>query len=282
MHDAPASSAKVIEDMEYVRRGERTLTGDLYLPSDATHVPCLLAVHGGAWQRGTRKNHRRIGRYLAEHGVGLFSISYRFAPEHPFPAAFQDARSGVQFLKAKGAGLGIDPQRIGIIGDSAGGHSATMVALAGDHPDFTGGEQPFPGVSTKVKVCVPVYGVYDLLAHWEFERAFTPSVSGAEVYLGFDPVQDRLAYHHASPINYVSRAANPTTFFLCWGGRDDVVDPTTQSMALLTALKRADIYTRTCAVTEAPHFWLSDPLHEPGSFSGFLAPRLLRFLQDRL
>ena len=94
-------------------------------------------------------------------------------------------------------------------------------------------------------------------------------------------VEDRFLYHRASPINYVSRAAAHTSFLVCWGARDDVVDPSRQAEPFLTALKRADIWARTCVV-DGPHFWLSDPLDEPGSFSGFLAPRLARFIRERL
>jgi len=79
----------------------------------------------------------------------------------------------------------------------------------------------------------------------------------------------------------VTRSNNQTSFFVSWGAIDDVVNPAAQSHRLLNALKRADFFVRTCVV-EAPHFWLSEPLDEPGSFSGFLAPRLLRFLNERL
>jgi acetyl esterase/lipase len=282
MHDAPRQSHKIIEGLEYVKRGGQALVGDLYMPADDTNVPCLVAVHGGAWQRGQRANYRHIGRYLADRGIGLFAISYRFAPRDRYPAAVHDARDGVRFLRAKGASLGVDPARIGIMGDSAGGHLAALVALAGDHPEFTAtAEDAYPGVSAKVKVCVPVYGVYDMLAQWDADRALAPSVSGSEVFIGVSPVEDRFAYHRASPINYVTKAAAHTAFLLCWGARDDVVDPATQSEAFLTALKRADIMVRTCVV-DGPHFWLSDPLDEPGSFSGFVAPRLTRFLRERL
>ena len=283
MHDAPHHHThKVIEGLEYVKRGDHALTGDLYLPADAVNVPGMVAVHGGAWQRGQRANYRHLGRFLADHGIGLFAISYRFAPKDRYPAAVHDARAGVQFLRAKGAGLGIDPNRIGLIGDSAGGHLAALVALAGDNPEFAGKpDDAFPGVSTKVKVCAPVYGVYDMAAQWEADREIAPSVSGSEVFLGLSPVEDRFAYHRASPINYITKASAHTAFFLCWGARDDVVDPSRQAEPFLAALKRADVMVRTCVV-DGPHFWLSDPLDEPGSFSGFLAPRLVRFLKASL
>ena len=128
---------------------------------------------------------------------------------------------------------------------------------------------------------MPVYGVYDMLAQWNADRSIAPSVSGAEVFLGVSAVEDRFAYHRASPINYVSKAAAHTAFFLCWGARDDIVDPATQSEAFLVALKRADIMARTCVV-DGPHFWLSDPLDDVGSLSGVAAPRIARFLRERL
>ena len=282
MHDHPAPTMKIIEDLEYVKRGDEALTGDLYMPTDAHNVPCLVAAHGGAWQRGTRTNYKHLGRYLAERGIGLFAISYRFAPKNKFPAAVHDVRAGVQFLRSKGAGLGVDPQRLGLIGDSAGGQLAALAALAGDNAEFAGKpDDAYPGVSTRVKVCVPVYGVYDMLAQWEFDQALAPAKSGSEVFLGATPLEDPFLFHRASPINYATKTNNSTTFFMSWGAGDDIVSPAAQSEKLLTALKRSEFYVRTCVV-DAPHFWLSEPLDEPGSFSGFLAPRLARFLKERL
>jgi hypothetical protein len=70
-------------------------------------------------------------------------------------------------------------------------------------------------------------------------------------------------------------------FLLAWGTEDDIADPG-QSKAFLTALKQARFFVRTVVVPSAPHFWMTDPIEEPGSFTGFLAPRLLRFLAQRL
>lgn len=282
MHDAAASPIRRIENLEYVRRGEEGLSGDLYLPEETRNVPCLVAVHGGGWQRGSRKNYRQLGAYLAEHGIGVFAISYRFAPKNRYPAAVHDVRAAVQFLRSQGAEHGVDPQRLALIGDSAGGHLAALTTLAGDHPDFAGQEDDaYPGVATKVKACVPVYGVYDMQGQWEFDQALAPAKSASETFLGASPVDEPFLFQRASPLNYVTRANNDTSFFVSWGAIDDVVNPVAQSHRLLNALKRAEFFVRTCVV-DAPHFWLSDPLDEPGSFSGFFAPRLLRFLHERL
>ena len=282
MHDAPAAPVNVIENLEYVRRGDEGLSGDLYLPGGAHHAPCLIAAHGGGWQRGSRKNYRHLGHYLARHGVALFAISYRFAPKHRYPAAVHDLRAAIQFMRSTGGDHGVDSQRLALIGDSAGGHLAALTAWAGDHPDFAGQpDDAYPGVSTRVKVCVPVYGVDDVAGQWEYDQAFAPAKSASEVFLGASPVDDPFLFQRASPLNYVTRANNQTSFFVSWGAIDDIVNPAAQSHRLLSALKRAEFFVRTCVV-EAPHFWLSEPLEEAGSFSGFLAPRLLRFLNERL
>ena len=95
-------------------------------------------------------------------------------------------------------------------------------------------------------------------------------------------MQDRRRYFDASPISHATIANNKTAVYLSWGTEDDVVDHRTQSQEFLLALKQAGFTARTCVVHGAPHYWLSDPIEEPGSHSGFLAPRLLRFLAEQL
>ena len=171
MHDAAHEAFRVIRDLEFVKRGDAAIVGDLYLPADKPNAPVIVAVHGGAWQRGGPKSYARLGPYLAKHGVGVFAVTYRFAPKNLFPKAVHDVRAAIQFLRAKGAGLGVDVNRIGVMGDSAGGHLASLVALAGDRPEFANQpEDAYPGVSAAVKVGVPVYGIYDLMAQWDIDR----------------------------------------------------------------------------------------------------------------
>lgn len=282
MHDATPADYQKIEKMEFVKRGEQALCGDLYLPSHAQKAPCVIAVHGGAWQRGGPSSYHDIGPFLARRGIALFAVTYRFSPKNLFPAAVHDVRAAVQFIRAKGGGMGIDPDRLGLMGDSAGGHLAALVALAGDREAFAGqSDDAYRGVSTAVKTCAPVYGIYDLVAQWEYDQAFAPRGNFSETFIGVSAAEDRFAYQVASPLNYVSRNANKTAFFMAWGRRDDIVPPSSQSERMLAALKRADVYVRSATV-DAGHFWIHDPLHEPDSFPGFVIPRLHRFLAEKL
>jgi len=131
-------------------------------------------------------------------------------------------------------------------------------------------------------VLIGVYGIYELLAQWRHSQIGNPGDNLVESLLGASPAEDRRIYFEASPISYAIKSNNKTAVYLAWGTEDDVVDPRTQSHEFLLALKQAGFTARPCVVHGAPHYWLSDPIEEPGSHSGFLAPRLLRFLKDQL
>jgi acetyl esterase/lipase len=243
-------------------------------------------VHGGGWIQGARSQFQYWGPYLAERGTALFSITYRFAaPDRPtYPHAVQDVLAAVQFVRGKARELKIDPERIGLFGASAGAHLSALAALAGEQPPFKGGypQDAYASVSTAVKVLVGVYGVYDLYAMWQRYNAASPRVNNIEHFLGVPPMHDRRIYFEASPINYATFANNKLAVYLSVGTEDDLVDRTTQNDAFLTALKQANFFVRTCVVQGAGHYWASDPIDEPGSYPAVLAPRLVRFLTEKL
>jgi dipeptidyl aminopeptidase/acylaminoacyl peptidase len=153
-----------------------------------------------------------------------------------------------------------------------------MVALAGDRPEFA---QPGE-VSTKVKAVVGVYGVYDLVRQWEHDLVHRSYDRITEKLLGVGVAENRRLYFDASPLSYVTRDNNQTAFQVVWGTADDIVNCREQSEEFLRALKLSGAYTRPVVVSGAPHFWMDDPIDEPTSHSGFLANRMLRFLQAKL
>jgi acetyl esterase/lipase len=272
--------------LEYARHDNATLLGDLYAPKADGKYPVVIAVHGGGWQLGSRDSYRYWGPYLAARGYALFAASYRFSkPGEPsYPMAVHDIRAAVQFVKGQGAAIKADPERVALMGDSAGGHLAALVALAGDHPAFAGAYagDAHAKLSTKVKAVVGVYGVYDLLEQWNHDlgpRLRDPIV---EKFLGAAPMENRRVYFDASPTSYATTDNNATAFLLSYGLEDDIVDHVNQSEAFLRMLKQARFFARSVAVPGAGHFWMSDPIEEAGSFTGHLAPRLLRFLAEKL
>jgi len=259
------------------------LAGDLYLPKAAKAAPALVAVHGGGWVQGVRAAFQYWGPYLASRGVAVFSISYRLAAKGKmFPQAVQDVLAGVQFMRGKAGEFGIDPARIGLMGASAGGHLAALAALSGKK--FTGGypQDPFASTSAEVKALIGVYGVYDLAAMWTTYQIQGGLDNNIQKFLGAPPMENRQLYFDASPISYATFASNKIGVLLATGTADDLVDPKEHTQPFTLALKQAGFFVRPCVVQGAPHYWMNDPIEEPESYSGFLAPRLLRFLAEKL
>ena len=190
----------------------------------------------------------------------------------------------MQWIRGHAAELNIDPVRIALMGDSAGAHLGSLVALAGDSPRFVDAypDDPYAKQSTKVKAVVGVYGVYDLIAEWRRAVVTRPFDNVTQNLMGYPPMQDLQSWYVASPIAHATFGNNSTAFLLVWSTEDDIADPAIQSEPFLLALKQAQFYVRTVVVPFAPHFWMADPVGEEGSFPGFLAPRLLRFLAQRL
>jgi acetyl esterase/lipase len=226
------------------------------------------------------------GPYLAERGYALFAVSYRLASKGKptFPQAVQDVLAGVQFVRGNAAEFHIDPARIGLIGASAGANLSALAALAGREKVFANGypQDPHARVDTSVKCLVGVYGVYDVVEMWQRYQLQAPTDNGIELFMGAPPMADRRRYFDASPINFTTVSNNQIGVYLSWGTEDDLVDHHTQSEAFLLALKQAGFFVRPCPIAGAPHYWMNDPIEEPGSYTGFLAPRLLRFLAERL
>jgi acetyl esterase/lipase len=261
------------------------LLGDLYSPKGLDKAPVLVAVHGGGWQVGSRKFYTNWGPYLAKNGVAVFAIEYRLMKPgvKTYPGAVYDTKAAVQYVRAKAAELGVDPERIGMIGDSAGAHLSALVALAGEEPHFSSEyrSDANASVSAKVKAVVGIYGVYDMLAQWQHDLLARPRDNIGEKFLGAAPHTNRKVFFEASPISYATVDRNSTRFLLVHGTDDDIVDPATQSVAFLNALNQAGFLVRRVVIPGAGHFFVTDPVDET-SFGGFAGPRVLRFLADAL
>jgi acetyl esterase/lipase len=269
--------------LAYANHDGVELAGDLYLPKGAKAAPALVAVHGGGWVQGARSAFQYWGPYLASRGIGMFSISYRLAAKGKmFPQAVQDILAGVQFMRGKAGEFGIDPARIGLLGASAGGHLASLAALSGKK--FTGGypQDPFASTSAEVKALISVYGVYDLAAMWTTYQLQGGLDNNIQKFLGAPPMENRQLYFDATPISYATFASNKISVLLATGTADDLVDPAEHTQPFMLALKQAGFFVRPCIVQGAPHYWMNDPIEEPESYAGFLAPRLLRFLGEKL
>src|SRR5689334_18349416 len=128
-HTAIAGGAQAIGAVRDVPVGD--LRGRLYVPSRAVaRGPLLVFFHGGGWIYGDLDSHDPTCRFLAERsGVRVLAVDYRLAPEHPFPAAYDDCLDAFRWTVKNAESLGADPARLAIGGDSAGGNLAAVVAI---------------------------------------------------------------------------------------------------------------------------------------------------------
>ena len=272
--------------LTYATHDSVALAGDLYLPKGAGPFPALVGVHGGGWVQGARGQFQHWGRYLAARGIALFAISYRFAKtgQKTFPHAVQDVLAAIQFVRGNAKQFNLTADRIGVFGHSAGGNLGALAALGGRGPNFAGSypQDPHAKESTEVKVFAGVYGVYDVAEMWQKYNLQSPKENNIEKFIGVSLPENRQLYFDASPISYAVTANNKVAVHLSVGTEDDLVDRRAHTDAFVLALKQAGFFVRTTILQGAPHYWGSDPIDEVGSFSGFLAPRLVRFLAEKL
>jgi len=243
-------------------------------------------VHGGGWVQGVRGQFQHWGRYVAARGYALFAITYRLAKpgQKTYPHAVQDVLAAIQFVRGNAKAFNLAHDRVGVFGHSAGGNIGALAALAGRSPPFANGypQDPHAKESTEVKVFAGVYGVYDVAEMWLKYNIQSPKQNNIELFLGASLPDNRQLYFDASPISHAITANNKVAMHLSVGTEDDLVDRRANTDAFTLALKQAGFFVRTTILQGAPHYWGSDPIEEPESFSGFLAPRLVRFLAERL
>jgi acetyl esterase/lipase len=188
--------------------GEK-LSLDFYRAQSEHAVPVVVVIHAGSWQSGDNRDFISMDRYLAGHGYAVADIIYRLAPRWKFPAAADDARAAIAFLRNHSEKLKIDPNRIVLLGRSAGGQIALTVAYSAKDPGIRG--------------VISFYAPTDLYYSWE--NPGSPLVLDTKAiltgYLGGSPSEVSANYNDASPTRLVSRGSPPT--LLLHGARDELV-----------------------------------------------------------
>ena len=159
-------------------------------------------MHGGGWQGGAKAGYRFWGPYLNQRGIALYAIDYRLSkPGQPaYPQEVQDVRAAIQFVKSKAADLKADPERAGLMGDSAGAHLAALTALAYDAAPFANAypSNNYASVNPRVKAVAGAYGVYDMVQQWMHDQVARPRDQIVGKFLGKPPMEDRKLYFESS------------------------------------------------------------------------------------
>jgi dienelactone hydrolase len=168
--------------------------------------PAVLCIHGGGFRAGTRDGYDGFCIKLARRGFVAGTVTYRLAPDSQFPAQIYDVKAAVRWLRAHAKDYGIDPNRIGVTGGSAGGHLAQFLGVTGGVKQFEG-DGGNPSQSSRVQCVVNNYGPCDLT------KSYAHSVDAAEVlplFLGGNLATARPRHILASPLNWVTPEAAPT------------------------------------------------------------------------
>ena len=244
----------------YATKDNLPLALDVYRRDGVIGAPGVVVVHGGSWQHGDRAELADLNRYLAARGYVVVSVSYRFAPRWPFPAARDDVRDAVAFVKAHAVEYGLDPRRIALLGRSAGGQIALSLAYAAPDPDIHG--------------VVAFYEPTDL--KYGYDHPSNPllldSCAVLEAYLGGNPSQVPAMYEAASPVRFVASGTVPT--LLIHGGRDELVFPahSERLAGRLAEMKRPYYFLRLPWATHGCDAHFSGPC---GQVSTYVIERFL-------
>ena len=235
---APAGTlagVRQLSDIPYVGGGHERQRLNLYLPAEGGPArPLVVFVHGGGWNSGDKND--CPAKWLVVHGYAVASIGYRLSVQALYPAQIEDCKAAIRFLRAHAAEYGIKGDRIGVWGESAGGHLVALLGTTGGIRDFDSGEnldQP-----SAVQCVVDLFGPADFL-HWGREVAGsaldTPDNAAAKL-IGGRISENPDKARRASPIYFVTKDAAP---FLIMQGKNDDSVPAQQSETFDAALKKA-------------------------------------------
>lgn len=223
-----------LTDVEFARPNGVPLRLDAFIPESSDPQPAVVLVHGGGWEAGDKRTYIRPWfDVLTRAGIAWLSIDYRLAPKWKHPAAVEDVEAAIRWVRANARKYGIDPDRIALMGESAGGHLAALAALRG---------------KVRVAALVSFYGIHDLPA-WRDQRGGLPR----NISLYLPDTQER-TLREASPVTYLSAKAPP---MLLIHGTADTGVPAAQSTAFCRSAARCEVLL----IDGAPHGvenWESD------------------------
>jgi acetyl esterase/lipase len=254
---APPPGIAADYDVKYVPDGDRSQVLDVFFPEKRAEKPqpLLIWIHGGGWAGGSKTP----SPYLRQltRGYVLACVEYRFSQKATFPAQIQDCQAAVRWLRANAKKYNIDPDRVGVIGESAGGH---LVSLLGT----SGGKHAFPPIGGNEDQSDRVQAVCDFFGPADFWTVVQQAQADKDVKYVFkwnngDPYskliaaklgQDKEKCDAVSPVRYVSKENPP--FLILHGDRDALV-PYAQSVELADLLAKNDVQVTLQRLPGAGH-----------------------------
>jgi acetyl esterase len=233
-HEALVSGTPRIGDYHEKVRLRDALHADVAVPQGPGPHPVVLFLHGGAWVAGSPATHRRLAQRFAEAGYLTVNLDYRLAPEHPFPAGYDDCLFAARWVRENAGRWRGQPDRIAIGGDSAGGNLAAAVAVGAGAGAF--------------RAALLIYGVFDFVASAERGGAGFEGLARAYLGAGFPAF---LADPRVTPLRGVTSKFPPA--FLIVGSADALLP---ESLAMAEALKTAGVPHELCVAKDMIHAFM--------------------------
>lgn len=213
-----------VEDIEYLRHGDKPLLARLYRPRGKGPFPGVVEVHGGAWQLNDRTTNVAIHEPLAKSGVVVMAIDFRMAPEAKYPASLADINFAIRWFKRRARDFNIRPELVGGVGTSSGGHQIMLSALRPRDPRYT--VLPLEGAAVDaslafIALCWPIN---DPLARYRMVKA-NGNTRLAQAHEAYWP--DEAAMEDANPQLILERGEKVPLppVLLIQGTNDDNVTP---------------------------------------------------------
>jgi acetyl esterase/lipase len=269
------ASTKLYGNISYANDTLRKHQLDIYIPANPkADIPLVVWIHGGAWMLNDKyadmSYMKKTINAILDNGFALASIDYRYSTDAVFPAQVQDCNQALEFLYQHAAQYGFNKNKIALMGFSAGGHLASLLALSHNN-EITSFYAPNAKKSFKINAVVDFYGPADFLAMLKPQEENTPKDAVATL-LGASPVERPDLAKVASPATYIDK--NDPPFLIIHGEKDASVSPT-QSKLLSSWLSLNKIKNEVIIVKNAPHY--GEMFDEP-----FIKDKIITFLQTEL
>ncbi|MFC4453242.1 alpha/beta hydrolase [Deinococcus sonorensis] len=248
------SGLTVTRDLHYGPDARNVL--DLYAPQKASGLPVVLFIHGGSWTSGDKNEYKFVGDSLARGGYLVAVMSYRLAPEHPYPDYIQDAAQALRWLRDHARDYGGDPDDLFVSGHSAGAFNAVEVV---DNARWL--------AEAGVPVSA-VRGVVGVAGPYSYDYRTLPSRNAFPA--GSDPA-------NTMPSGHVRPDAPP--HLLLVAGNDQTVEPA-NATRMEAALKAAGVPVTLTVIPRLNHYTIIGALARPLTFLGPTRSLMLNFLKQ--
>jgi acetyl esterase/lipase len=255
-------TVKLEADIPYAGTDNQRQRLNLLLPTkpkDDGPLPVIVYIHGGAWLGGSRTaGHGRLANYVAGGEYAGVTVGYRLTSEAIFPAQIHDCKAAIRWIRANAKKYNLDPDKIGVVGDSAGGHLVALLGTSGGVKDLEGDLGPHKDVSSRVQCVVDEFGPAEILTMGDGgSKMDHDGPNSPEGKLVGGRVKDKKDVAiAASPITHV--AADNPPFLIVHGNKDPLV-PHNQSERLSAALKKAKVECYFVTVEGGGHGGFRNP-----------------------